>query len=571
MSETRELAETIRAARTRLAAAEAQLAALCLSFADARRAEDAAEPAPRSAAAGANGVQRPAPGAFAVDELSCLLGEACWDVSRLVARTRRTHRSLPQVGAAALSGQINAERIRLIDQAARQIRDQHTLTTLDDEAVQAAIERTPRALKTWLHRFLARHEPDALSHRRQVRFADRRVSIAQSITGIGYVTGEVCAEDAASIDARLTDLAWAIGNHDPRTQQQRRSDLFAGLLLGTVSVGDGFRGTNDPAAKPATNEENDTHDGNDTQDGNDDTSDSGDYTSDGGDENGGDDRVGVPGDVGLPGDAGNVGLPGDAGNVGLPGDAGNVGLPGDAGNVGLPGDAGNVGLPGDATRTTAATESGFLEVEQIDPDTGEYLGTHRVLTDPEGNPIEAAPADLSTSPNLADSRTLIGEATRRLRIGIVIPLSSLIGQDDTPGELSDRSAMIPADIVRSLAGSPDISFTRLLVDDGGRLLDTRELGPRPSRRLAEAIRIRNGSCTYPTCSIPANHCDLDHHQPLPHGPTEAGNLDPLCRRHHRGKTFAGLAAHRDHATVTWTLPTADTYRCTDEPLPMPLE
>jgi hypothetical protein len=47
-------------------------------------------------------------------------------------------------------------------------------------------------------------------------------------------------------------------------------------------------------------------------------------------------------------------------------------------------------------------------------------------------------------------------------------------------------------------------------------------------------------------------------------------MDPLCRRHHRGKTFAWQASIRDHDEVDWTLPDAHHYRCEDEPLPIGL-
>jgi hypothetical protein len=143
-------------------------------------------------------------------------------------------------------------------------------------------------------------------------------------------------------------------------------------------------------------------------------------------------------------------------------------------------------------------------------------------------------------------------------------------------------------------------------------LDTTELGRYPSARLAEAIRIRAGTCQFPTCTVPADRCDLDHHEPVPRGATSGSNLDPFCRRHHRGKTsctmtasplrrlqelatglplqrsgydrerrrrriwraarqsatdFAWHAALRDQDGVDWTLPTAERYRCVDEPLP----
>ena len=67
--------------------------------------------------------------------------------------------------------------------------------------------------------------------------------------------------------------------------------------------------------------------------------------------------------------------------------------------------------------------------------------------------------------------------------------------------------------------------------------------------------------------VPADRCDLDHHQPTPDGETSGRNMDPFCRRHHRGKTFAWHAAHRDDHGVDWTMPDAEHYRCLDDPLP----
>ena len=169
---------------------------------------------------------------------------------------------------------------------------------------------------------------------------------------------------------------------------------------------------------------------------------------------------------------------------------------------------------------------------------------------------------------------------RTVRIGLVVPLSSILGLDDTPAELADRSAPVPAATIRDLIATAsrhshshshadgegdEVLFTRLLTDDQGRLLDTTELGRYPSARLAEAVRLRAGTCTFPTCTVPAERCDLDHHDPHPRGPTAGHNLDPGCRRHHRGKTFAWLATVRDDHAVDWTLPDATHYQCTDDP------
>ena len=189
-----------------------------------------------------------------------------------------------------------------------------------------------------------------------------------------------------------------------------------------------------------------------------------------------------------------------------------------------------------------------------------------------GQPI-GEPVDPATH-QLVGQRPKLIRGPRKTRIGVVVPLSSLLGATDCPAELSDRSGCIPGETLRQHiadAIGPDsrdqVLFTRLLTDDGGRLLDVTELGRYASTRLAEAITIRAGTCRFPTCTVPADRCDLDHHQPHPHGPTSAANEDPFCRRHHRGKTFAWLACIRDDYGVDWTMPDADHYRCTDEPLP----
>ena len=98
---------------------------------------------------------------------------------------------------------------------------------------------------------------------------------------------------------------------------------------------------------------------------------------------------------------------------------------------------------------------------------------------------------------------------RTIRIGVVVPLTSLLGNNDAPGETADRSGFIPGETLRQHIAEAihsnrrdQVLFTRLLTDNHGRLLDTTELGRYPSTRLAEAITIRAGTCRYPTCTPP---------------------------------------------------------------------
>ena len=55
---------------------------------------------------------------------------------------------------------------------------------------------------------------------------------------MGYVTGEVSAADVAAIGGMLAAAARSLGSDDPRTEQQRRADVFADLLLGRLRLVD---------------------------------------------------------------------------------------------------------------------------------------------------------------------------------------------------------------------------------------------------------------------------------------------------------------------------------------------
>ena len=133
---------------------------------------------------------------------------------------------------------------------------------------------------------------------------------------------------------------------------------------------------------------------------------------------------------------------------------------------------------------------------------------------------------------------LDGQSTSsRAVIGITVPVTSLAGLTNEPGESFDESFALPADMVRDLAQQPGTLFHRVFTDPLGRVLDVTELGRFPSTKLKTAVDIRDGTCRFTTCSRPAMESDKDHDIPHPHGPTKGSNLRGLCRRHHRMKTY----------------------------------
>lgn len=128
---------------------------------------------------------------------------------------------------------------------------------------------------------------------------------------------------------------------------------------------------------------------------------------------------------------------------------------------------------------------------------------------------------------------------RKTVIGVVVPVESLAGLTNEPGESPDGAFALPAELVRELAAEPGTIFYRILKTPLGKILDITEIGYRPSSKLRRAVEVRDGVCQFSTCSRPAVDCDLDHRLPWPHGPTAASNLVALCRRHHRIKTLLG--------------------------------
>ena len=92
----------------------------------------------------------------------------------------------------------------------------------------------------------------------------------------------------------------------------------------------------------------------------------------------------------------------------------------------------------------------------------------------------------------------------------------------------------------------------------------------PPAWLRELVIQRDQRCTFPWCGVDARRCDLDHIEPYvppdrggPPGQTRPDNLSPLCRRHHRLKTFGGWRYQRNpDGSYTWRSPLGRTYLVT---------
>lgn len=106
-------------------------------------------------------------------------------------------------------------------------------------------------------------------------------------------------------------------------------------------------------------------------------------------------------------------------------------------------------------------------------------------------------------------------------------------------------------LCEQLLASGDTKFRFELIDPAPGAMDSPDavLKYRISTALAERIRLRDGTCRHPGCTVDAQDCDVDHIiafnrlHPAFGGPTAEWNLICLCRKHHLEKTF-GRSAYR---------------------------
>jgi len=124
---------------------------------------------------------------------------------------------------------------------------------------------------------------------------------------------------------------------------------------------------------------------------------------------------------------------------------------------------------------------------------------------------------------------------RRPHIGVVVALSTLLGHDDQPADLTGIGP-ITAHTARRIAAHG--TWRRLLVDPRtGRLDEMSTTTYQPPQDMRDHVIARDRTCRGLGCRVPADRCDIDHRIPHPTGPTTITNLDATCRSWHRVKTL----------------------------------
>lgn len=231
-----------------------------------------------------------------------------------------------------------------------------------------------------------------------------------------------------------------------------------------------------------------------------------------------------------------------------------------------PSGAGPTGPPG-ATREAGSPEPESLAAGDTGLPEGRVLPEGTVLPDgaePSGD--TGMPVDVESSVVPLPSTPAPGRARKRARaartqILVTVPLTTLLGVDDTPGELAGYGP-ISAETARRLA--TEGTWRRVVTDPlSGAVLDVGRTRYRPPADLAEHVRVRDRQCARPGCSARAASCDLDHTIEFTRydGTTAHTNLGPLCPRDHQIKTDGGFTVTQPSPGVfVWRTPTGHLYR-----------
>ncbi|SDU26695.1 HNH endonuclease [Jiangella alkaliphila] len=182
--------------------------------------------------------------------------------------------------------------------------------------------------------------------------------------------------------------------------------------------------------------------------------------------------------------------------------------------------------------------------------------THQSQPTPPDTP---GPADTAGPDEPAGPAVLGRRRGRPATVHVTVPIHTITGAGDAPGEL-DGYGPITAAAVRRITA--DATLRRLLTDPvEGRLLEYGRSTYSPPADLAAHVVARDRTCRFVTCHRPATEAEIDHQLPYAAGGTTGpDNTWALHDGHHRAKTWHGYQIVTDPAGTTWwTTPAGHHY------------
>jgi hypothetical protein len=465
---------------------------------------------------------------WAADEISVAMR---WTRNMALAQlhlARTVVNRLPGTLAALSRGELDLRGVKALAEITDPL-DDATAKAVEDAVLPKASKQNLSELRRAARRAALRLDPAGAQQRHEARKKERRVELHPREDAMAELTAVLPAPDAVAIYRRLDDFAHAAPPDDGRTMDQRRADTFTDLLLGDpiTTTDDNTTGTGNQNAGANSGDDSDTN------------------HSDGGDASNG----------------------GDTTSIG--GDAADRGTLGDRDTN----SSGDQATSNDDATDNGASDGGGEKTGSTTTGEGATTGDQGVGNGGANNSDSSRGGGSSRGSGKAASGSSGGHGGRRAAgttrtlVQVTVPLSTLMGLDDQPGELAGYGA-IPAGVARDIAAGG--TWKRLLTDPlSGTLLNYGRTTYRPPAGLADFVRARDHTCVFPGCSRPADACDIDHRKPHPEGPTSEDNLECLCRHHHRLKHEAGWTVEYHNGVHTWTTPDGHRYHRQPHPIAEP--
>jgi hypothetical protein len=183
--------------------------------------------------------------------------------------------------------------------------------------------------------------------------------------------------------------------------------------------------------------------------------------------------------------------------------------------------------------------------------------THVLLAEIDGEPFGVVPDEYDDANFVHWFRGVKAEVV------VSVPVLTLLGESDVPATLDGRVPIDPR-TARVLASNAP-GFTRLLTHpETGAVLSLGRKRYKVSASMRPFLRIRDLTCRFPGCSIPAANSDIDHNiEWQDGGETNVTNLAHFCRGHHtlKGNTAWTVTQSADGSGIlTFTSPDGRTYK-----------
>lgn len=160
--------------------------------------------------------------------------------------------------------------------------------------------------------------------------------------------------------------------------------------------------------------------------------------------------------------------------------------------------------------------------------------------------------------------------TGRGTVSIHVDLKTLAELDENPGELAGYGPVV-ADIARQVTeGQTDAEWRYQVTDPvTGQPIQSGTTKRRHNAAQRRAVELRDQSCVFPGCRVPATDCDIDHTKPWAETHhTSTDDSAPLCRHDHtRRHRYRWVYKPLPGGDYQWTSLLGHTYTTSGRPPP----